>query len=66
LKAVTLRLLLASSGTLFLGSIGAFFFFAPLLSIATVVGLLAGLMLSVHAWRPRRIPEYDAVHNVVA
>jgi hypothetical protein len=37
--------LLASSGALFLGSVGAFFLFVPLLSIMTVVWILMGLML---------------------
>ncbi len=40
---MTLRILLALSGALFLGSIGAFFFFVPLLSIATMVSILVGL-----------------------
>jgi hypothetical protein len=40
-----IRFLLASSGALFLGSIGAFFLFVPILSIATVVWMLTGLML---------------------
>ncbi len=39
------RFMLAVSGALFLGSAGAFFLFVPLLSIATVVVLLVGLML---------------------
>lgn len=37
--------LLASSGALFLGSTTAFFLFVPLMSIATVVLVLGGLML---------------------
>lgn len=44
-KLVMQRLLLASSGALFLGSVGAFFLFVPLLSIATVVLMLVGLFL---------------------
>ena len=40
-----IRFLLASFGALFLGTIGAFFLFVPLLSIATVVWILGGLML---------------------
>lgn len=40
-----LRLLLASIGLLLLGSMGAFFLFVPLLSIAAVVCILLGLML---------------------
>lgn len=40
-----IRVLLASSGALFLGSIGAFFLMVPILSIATVVWMLTGLML---------------------
>jgi hypothetical protein len=39
------RFLLAFSGVLFLGSAVAFFLFVPLLSIATVVLMVAGLML---------------------
>jgi len=39
------RCFLASSGALFLGSAGAFFLFVPLLSIATVVLMVVGLML---------------------
>ena len=39
-----IRFLLASSGALFLGSIGAFFLFVPMLSIATVVWILVGLV----------------------
>lgn len=37
--------LLAASGALFLGGAGAFFLFVPLMSIATVVLMLGGLML---------------------
>lgn len=40
-----IRVILATSGALLLGSIGAFFLFVPVLSIATVVCLVAGLML---------------------
>jgi hypothetical protein len=40
-----MRVLLASSGALFLGSLGAFFLFVPILSIVTVVWMLSGLML---------------------
>ena len=40
-----IRSLLTLAGLLFLGSAGAFFLFAPLLSIATVAALLMGLML---------------------
>ena len=40
-----IRLLVATAGLLLLGSIGAFFLFVPLLSIAAVVCLLLGLML---------------------
>jgi hypothetical protein len=39
------RLILASSGALFLGSAGAFLLFVPVLSIATAVMMLMGLML---------------------
>lgn len=39
------RYLLASSGALFLGGSGAFFLFVPLMSIATIVLMLGGLML---------------------
>jgi hypothetical protein len=42
---MAIRILLASSGALFLGAIGAFFLFVPVLSIATVVWMLMGLML---------------------
>jgi hypothetical protein len=45
LQAVTIRVLLASFGALFLGSIGAFFLFVPVLSIATVVLILMGFTL---------------------
>jgi hypothetical protein len=45
LTVVTIRILLASSGALFLGSIGAFLFLIPVLSIATVVLILVGLTL---------------------
>jgi hypothetical protein len=37
--------LFAASGALFLGGAGAFFLFVPLMSIATVVLMLGGLML---------------------
>ena len=40
-----MRYLLATSGVLFLGSMGAFFLFVPALSIATVVWILVGLVL---------------------
>ncbi|MFZ3339231.1 MAG: hypothetical protein WA213_00005 [Terriglobales bacterium] len=39
------RFLLVSSATLFLGSTAAFFLFVPLMSIATIVLILGGLML---------------------
>jgi hypothetical protein len=39
------RLLLVSFGVLFLASMGAFFFYVPLFSIATVVSIEVGLML---------------------
>ena len=39
------RFFLAFSGALFLGSAVAFFLFVPLLSIATVVLIVVGLML---------------------
>ncbi len=39
------RFFLASFGTLFLGSAVAFFLFVPLLSLATVVLMVVGLML---------------------
>jgi hypothetical protein len=39
------QLILVSCGALFLSSAGAFLLFVPLLSIATVVVLLVGLML---------------------
>lgn len=39
------RFIFGASGALFLGASGAFFLFVPLLSIATVVLLLGGLML---------------------
>jgi hypothetical protein len=44
MKVVMIRFLLASSGALFLGSIEAFFLFVPMLSIATVVWILVGLV----------------------
>jgi hypothetical protein len=40
---MTLRAALALSGALFLGSIGAFFVFVPLVSIASIVSILVGL-----------------------
>ena len=40
-----IRVVLAISGALVLASIGAFFLFVPLLSIATVICLVAGMML---------------------
>jgi hypothetical protein len=40
-----MRIFLAASGALLLGSIAAFFLFVPVLSIATVICLVAGLML---------------------
>jgi hypothetical protein len=40
-----IRILLASSGAVLLGAIGAFFLLVPLLPLATVVCLLVGLML---------------------
>jgi len=39
------RIVLAASAALLLGSIGAFFLFVPVLSIATVICVGAGLML---------------------
>lgn len=39
------RVLLASSGALFLGTTGAFFLYVPLLSIMTAAWMLVGLML---------------------
>jgi len=42
---MTMRILLVCSGALFLGSIGAFFLFVPLFSVATVVLMLLGLTL---------------------
>jgi hypothetical protein len=39
------RIVLAASGALLLGSIGAFFLFVPVLSIATAICVGAGLML---------------------
>jgi hypothetical protein len=64
---VILRFLLVSSGVLFLGSIGAFFLLASLLSIATVAFLLLGLVLmfwiGVHVGaRPIRSPEDAESH----
>jgi hypothetical protein len=40
-----MRIFLTASGVLLLGSISAFFLFVPVLSIATVICLVAGLML---------------------
>jgi hypothetical protein len=40
---MTLRAVLALSGALFLGSIGAFLVFVPLVSIASMVSILVGL-----------------------
>jgi hypothetical protein len=40
---MTLRAVLALSAALFLGSIGAFFLFVPLVSIASMVSILVGL-----------------------
>ena len=40
-----MRILLASSGALFLGSIAAFFLFVSMLSIATVVLMLTAPLL---------------------
>jgi hypothetical protein len=42
---MTLRILLISSGALFLGAMGAFFLLVPMLSIATVVSMMVGLVL---------------------
>jgi hypothetical protein len=42
---MTMRLLLAFAGFMFLASIGAFFLFVPLLSIGTMVSVLVGLVL---------------------
>jgi len=39
------RIFLAASGALLLGSIGAFFLYVPVLSIATAICVGAGLML---------------------
>jgi hypothetical protein len=44
-RFVIIRLLLALSGMLFLGSVGAFFLFVSVLSIAAVVFILVGLLL---------------------
>ena len=40
-----IRLLIASTGALLVGSIGAFLLFVPVLSIATAVCILVGLLL---------------------
>lgn len=40
-----IRILLAGSGAVLLGAIGAFFLLVPLLPLATVVCILMGLML---------------------
>ena len=40
-----LRLFFAFAGLLVLGAIGAFFLFVPILTIATVTWVLAGLLL---------------------
>ena len=40
-----MRMFLAFSGILFLGAIGAFFLLVPVLSIATVVWMMVGLLL---------------------
>jgi hypothetical protein len=40
-----IRFLLIASGALFLGTIGAFLLYVPLLSLATVVCILGGLIL---------------------
>ena len=40
-----IRFLAIASAALFLGSIGAFFLYVPLLSLATVVCMLVGLIL---------------------
>jgi hypothetical protein len=40
-----IRLLLVSSAVLFLASMGAFFFYVPLFSIATVVSIEVGFIL---------------------
>ena len=40
-----IRFVLASSGALFLGSMGAFLLFVPILNIATVASVLTGLLL---------------------
>jgi hypothetical protein len=42
---VIIRLLLALSGMMFLGSVGAFFLFVSVLSIATAIFILVGLLL---------------------
>jgi hypothetical protein len=54
-----MRIFLAASGALLLGSISAFFLFVPVLSIATVICLVAGLMLMFglgFQMRPQGIP----------
>ena len=42
---MTLGILLISSGTLFVGAMGAFFLLVPMLSIATVASMMVGLVL---------------------
>lgn len=42
---MTIRILLASAGAMFLASIAAFFLFGPILSIATAISILIGLTL---------------------
>jgi hypothetical protein len=44
-KIMMIRFFSAVSAALFLCSIGAFFLFVPMLSIASVVAILGGLML---------------------
>jgi hypothetical protein len=44
LRGNMIRFLLIASGALFLGTIGAFFLYVPLLSLATVVCMLGGLI----------------------
>jgi hypothetical protein len=44
-QTAMIRLLVAAAGLVFLGSIGAFFLFVPLLSIVAAVCLILGLLL---------------------
>jgi hypothetical protein len=56
-----MRIFLASSGALFLASLGAFLLFVPILSIATVVWTLLGLLLmfglGVQVGSREKLPE---------